>query len=68
MHLMFALGRPDVWPVGDLGVRKGLARYLDLPETPTEKASGPLGDPYRPYRSLFAFSMWRVLELERWNG
>lgn len=67
MHLMFALGRPDVWPVGDLGVRKGLAKFLDLPETPTEKASIPLGEPYRPYRSTFAFLMWRILETEEWT-
>lgn len=64
MYLMFALRRPDVWPVGDLGVRAGYAKIHGLAEPPTAKALEPLGDPYRPWRSAAAFYCWRALETE----
>ncbi len=67
MHLIFALGRLDVWPSADLGVRKGLARWLGLPDVPTPRAAESLGDPYRPYRTLVAWSMWRVQETKLWD-
>ncbi|GAC1531801.1 MAG: DNA-3-methyladenine glycosylase [Acidimicrobiales bacterium] len=62
MFLMFQLRRLDVWPTGDLGVRKGfgLAHAMAMP-TPAEL--GPLGDPYRPYRSVAAWYCWRACEL-----
>ena len=64
MFLMFALRRPDVWPVGDLGVRAGYAKIHDLDQAPTEKEMAPLGEPYRPWRSAAAWYMWRVLETD----
>ena len=64
MFLMFALRRPDVWPIGDLGVRAGYAKIHGLAETPTEKEMMPLGEPYRPWRSAAAWYMWRVLDTE----
>ena len=64
MFLMFALRRPDVWPIGDLGVRAGYAKLHGLAETPTEKEMLPLGEPYRPWRSAAAWYMWRVLDTE----
>lgn len=64
MYLMFRMRRPDVWPVGDLGVRAGLAKVLGLSETPTQKETDPLGDPYRPWRSVTAWYCWRALEVE----
>lgn len=64
MYLIFALRRPDVWPVGDLGVRSGFARIHGLASAPAEKAMGPLGDPYRPWRSAAAWYCWRALEVE----
>lgn len=67
MHMMFSLGRRDVWPVGDLGVRKGLAKYLDLNAVPDAKACEPLGDDYRPHRTALAWYMWRVLDVEEWE-
>src|SRR5215469_1089659 len=48
MFLMFQLRRLDVWPTGDLGVRKGFGLAWGIP-TPTPKQLEPLGDPYRPY-------------------
>lgn len=67
MHLIFALARPDVWPTGDLGVRKGLQVFLGLDDVPTEKEAEKLGEPFRPWRTLLAWSMWRILELETWE-
>lgn len=65
MHLMFSLGRLDVWPVLDLGVRQGWAKFTGKP-APTDKQLEPLGEPYRPYRSVVAWYMWRVLDVEEW--
>lgn len=64
MYLMFRLHRPDLWPTGDLGVRAGFARAHDLETPPTAKELGPLGEPYRPWRSAAAFYCWRILETE----
>jgi DNA-3-methyladenine glycosylase II len=62
MFLLFQLRRLDVWPTGDLGVRRGygLAWHVPMP-TATELES--LGDPYRPYRSVVAWYCWRAAEL-----
>ena len=62
MFLMFQLRRLDVWPTGDLGVRKGFGLAWEIP-TPTAKQLEPLGDPYRPYRSVVAWYCWRAAEL-----
>lgn len=64
MFLMFALRRPDVWPVGDLGVRQGYARIHALEEAPREKEMPPLGEAYRPWRSAAAWYCWRALETD----
>jgi len=62
MFLMFQLRRLDVWPTGDLGVRRGFGLAWGIP-TPTAKELEPLGDPYRPYRSVVAWYCWRAAEL-----
>jgi DNA-3-methyladenine glycosylase II len=62
MFLMFQLRRLDVWPTGDLGVRKGFGLAWRI-LTPTAKELEPLGDPYRPYRSVVAWYCWRAAEL-----
>src|SRR6516164_8471472 len=54
MFLMFQLGRLDVWPVLDLGVRMGHARLFGLAEPLTPKALEAEGDRFRPYRSIVA--------------
>jgi 3-methyladenine DNA glycosylase/8-oxoguanine DNA glycosylase len=66
MHLMFSLGRPDVWPVGDLGVRKGVARFLGR-GVPDAKQTEALADAFRPHRSVLAWYCWRILELDEWS-
>jgi DNA-3-methyladenine glycosylase II len=62
MFLMFQLRRPDVWPTGDLGVRKGFGLAWGIP-MPTAKQLEPLGEPFRPHRSLVAWYCWRATEL-----
>ena len=62
MFLMFQLRRLDVWPTGDLGVRKGYGLAWRIP-MPTARDLNPLGDPFRPYRSVVAWYCWRAAEL-----
>ena len=62
MFLMFALGRPDVLPVGDLGIRKGMQRHFGLRKLPDAERMTRLAAPWRPYRSVAAWYMWRLLE------
>ena len=62
MFLMFELGRPDILPVGDLGVRKGMAAAYALPDTPTPSRAREIGAPWSPYRSVGSWYMWRAVE------
>jgi DNA-3-methyladenine glycosylase II len=62
MFLFFQLRRLDVWPVGDLGVRHGFGLAWQVP-TPTARELRPLGEPFRPYRSVAAWYCWRAAEL-----
>ena len=62
MFLMFQLRRLDVWPTGDLGVRKGFGLAWGIP-TPTPKELDGLGEPYHPYRSIVAWYCWRATQL-----
>lgn len=63
MFLMFHLGRLDVWPAGDLGVRNGFAKAWGLPVAPTEKEMPALGERFRPYRSVVAWYCWAAVEV-----
>ncbi len=62
MFLIFQLRRPDVWPVDDLGVRKGFAAIHRLLVPPTPRALDALGEVYRPYRSVAAWYCWRAVD------
>jgi len=62
MFLIFQLGRLDVWPVGDFGIRKGYALLYGLEDPPEPKELEPLGDRFRPYRSVAAWYCWRAAE------
>lgn len=64
MFLMFALSRPDVLPVGDLGVRKGMQHLYRLRELPTPETMQKRSKIWQPFRSLGSWYMWRVLENE----
>ena len=62
MFLMFQLGRLDVWPVDDYGVRKGWALAHKLKEPPAPRALAAEGDKFRPYRSVAAWYCWRAVD------
>lgn len=62
IFLLFQLRRLDVWPTGDLGVRRGYGLAWNVP-MPTPKQLDALGEPYRPYRSIVAWYCWRAAEL-----
>ena len=65
MLLLFDLGRPDVWPVDDYGVRKGFARTFGKRKLPTPKQLMKHGEKWRPYRSLAAWYFWRAVDNDR---
>jgi DNA-3-methyladenine glycosylase II len=62
MFLMFQLGRLDVWPVDDYGVRKGWAMAHKLKEPPAPGVLQAEGDKFRPYRSIAALYCWRAVD------
>src|SRR5262244_1993842 len=62
MLLLFDLGRPDVWPVDDYGVRKGFAKTFGKRKLPTPKQLMKHGEKWRPYRSLAAWYFWRAVD------
>jgi len=62
MYLMFQLGRPDVLPTGDLGVRQGMHLAYHLPGLPSAGEARAIGEPWAPYRSVGSLYMWRVAE------
>ena len=64
MFLIFHLGRPDVLPVGDLGIRRAVERAYDLPELPDAVRLTEIGEPWRPHRSLASLYLWRSLDNE----
>jgi len=62
MFLLFGLNRPDVLPVGDLGVRRGMQLRFGLRALPEPRAMESLAAPWRPFRSIGSWYMWRVVE------
>ena len=62
MLLIFTLGRPDVWPVDDYGIRKGFARAYGLKELPKPKELREFGERWRPFRSTAAWYFWRAAD------
>ncbi|HET7314101.1 DNA-3-methyladenine glycosylase 2 family protein [Salinisphaera sp.] len=64
MLLLFHLGRADVMPIHDLGVRKGFALTYGHNELPKPKALEAAGEAWRPYRSVACWYMWRALEAD----
>jgi DNA-3-methyladenine glycosylase II len=61
MFLMFTLGRSDVLPVGDLGIRRAVQRAYGLEALPTMPEVEALGEPWRPYRTLASLYLWASL-------
>jgi DNA-3-methyladenine glycosylase II len=59
IYLLFALGRPDIWPAGDLGLQMGIAEQLGLGSRPSELELRPLGAAWRPWRSVATCLYWQ---------
>ena len=64
MFLIFHLGRPDVLPVGDLGIRRAAQVLFGLDEPPPPAELERIAEPWRPYRSLASLYLWRSLDNE----
>ena len=64
MFLIFHLGRPDVLPVGDLGIRRAVERAYGLSELPDAPRLTEIAEPWRPNRSLASLYLWRSLDNE----
>jgi DNA-3-methyladenine glycosylase II len=62
MFLMFHLGRPDVLPVGDLGIRRAVERAYALPQMPNPAELTEIAEPWRPHRTLACRYLWRSLD------
>ena len=62
MFLMFRLNRPDVFPVGDLGIVKGMQKLFGMKRVPAPRTMMRLAEPWRPYRSVAAWYLWRIHE------
>ena len=58
IYLLFAEGRPDIWPAGDLAVQAGLHKLLGLAERPSEKRTRELAESWRPHRGAAAIFTW----------
>jgi DNA-3-methyladenine glycosylase II len=58
IYLLFAEGRPDIWPAGDLAVQAGLHKLLGLDERPSEKRTRELAEGWRPHRGAVAIFTW----------
>ena len=59
MYMMFSLGRPDIWPSGDLAVRVGFGRIMGWRDRPDEKKVIDEGSAFSPYRSALALLCWQ---------
>ena len=68
MFLMFRLQRPDVLPVGDLGIIKAVQRAYGLRKTPTSARLTAIGELWRPYRSIACWYLWASLDTPTQNG
>lgn len=65
MFLMFSLGRPDVFPVGDLGVKSAIRHLYEFAEMPTDAEAHAIAKPWRPYATVASWYLWRSLDLQK---
>ncbi|WP_209347029.1 DNA-3-methyladenine glycosylase 2 family protein [Pontixanthobacter sp. CEM42] len=62
IYLLFAEGRPDIWPAGDLAVQAAMHKLLKLPERPSEKEARALAEKYSPHRGALAIFSWHCYD------
>jgi DNA-3-methyladenine glycosylase II len=63
IYLLFAEGRPDIWPAGDLAVQEAVKRILGLSERPAERETRTLGEAWRPHRGAVAILSWHCYNI-----
>ena len=63
VYLLFAEGRPDIWPAGDLAVQEAVGRILQLGARPSEKLTRELAEPWRPHRGAAAIFSWHCYNM-----
>lgn len=68
MFNLFHLGHPDILPVGDLGVKKGMQALYGLKSLPSVEAMERIAERWAPYRSVGSYFMWRVPVTNIRNG
>ncbi len=64
MLLIFHLNRSDVLPVDDLGIRSGIRRAYNLPDLPNKKTVESIALPWKPFRSIASWYLWRSLDIK----
>lgn len=64
IYLLFAEGRPDIWPAGDLAVQIEIGRILGMPERPSEKLTRAVAEAWRPHRGAAAIMAWHHYNTE----
>ncbi len=62
IYLLFAEGRTDIWPAGDLAVQEGLGRIKQLPARPNEKETREMAEAWRPHRGALAIFTWHAYD------
>ena len=62
MFLMFSLNRPDVFPLTDLGIQRGMKEFFNLKAIPSEKKMLKLSNKWKPYRSIASWYMWKIVD------
>ena len=62
MFLLFGLGRPDVWPVGDFGIKVAVRTLFNLRKLPDAAKLTKIAEPWGPYRSVASWYLWRSLD------
>ena len=64
MFLIFSLGRLDVFPVDDLGIKNGIQKFYELDERPSVEQMREIGEPWAPYESMASWYLWQGLAVE----
>ena len=64
MFLIFSMGRLNVFPSGDLGIKNGIQRFYDLDDRPSEEQMQTIAEPWAPYESMASWYLWQGLDVE----